>query len=286
LENRSFYILAQPRGLEFSVNSSQPDKSPSIPPDAETERRFGGVARLYGERGLARFRGAHICVIGVGGVGSWAVEALARSAIGRLTLIDLDHVSESNINRQLPALSETLGAAKVQVLADRIHQINPDCRTVTIEDFVAVDNLDQLLPPDCDWVLDCIDSFRTKAALLAHCRRRRIPVIASGSSGGKQEPCRIRVSDLSRTEQDPLLAKTRRLLRQEYGFPRDPRRRFEVAAVWSDEPVRQPGGDRCDSSLNCGGFGSTMAVTASFGLAAAAHVLQRLSSAPTPHNED
>jgi tRNA A37 threonylcarbamoyladenosine dehydratase len=241
------------------------------------ERRFIGVSRLYGSAALERFRSAHVCVVGVGGVGSWAVEALARSAIGRLTLIDLDHVSESNINRQLAALETTLGAAKVRVLAERIAQINPDCRVEAVEEFISVDNLDAVLPGSADWFVDCIDGFRVKTALLAHCRRIGAAVITSGSSGGKSEPTRIRVSDLSRTEHDPLLAKTRRLLRQQHGFPRDPGRRFGVAAVWSDEPVRTLPGDRCEGGLNCGGFGSVMPVTASFGLSAAAHVLQRLA---------
>lgn len=250
-------------------------------PSIAADRRFGGVARLYGDAALERFRSAHVCVIGVGGVGSWAVEALARSAVGRLTLIDLDHVSESNVNRQLPALSSTLGAAKVAVLAERIAQINPVCRVEVLEDFVTADNLESLLPARADAVLDCIDSFRVKAALLAYCRRNGLTVISSGSSGGKQDPTRIRVSDLSRTEHDPLLAKTRRLLRQDYGLPRNPRRRFEIAAVWSDESVRPPPNDRCEGGLNCGGYGSSMAVTASFGLAAAAHLMQRLARVST-----
>lgn len=246
----------------------------------DTRRRFSGIARLYGADGLARLQSAHICVVGVGGVGSWAVEALARSAIGRLTLIDLDHVAESNINRQLPALEATLGKAKVQVLAERVSGINPDCQVTCVEDFVTPDNLDALLDDSMDWVLDCIDSFRIKAALIAHCRRRKQHVLTMGGAGGQIDATRIAVADLSRTEQDPLLAKTRRLLRTEYGFSRNPKRRFEVPAVYSAEPLRQPDkADRCEATtgLNCAGFGAATHVTASFGLIGVGHVLGKLA---------
>lgn len=247
------------------------------------ERRFGGIARLYGEAAAARLRAAHVVVVGVGGVGSWTVEALARSGVGQLTLIDADHVAESNINRQLPALESTLGAAKVAVLAERIAQINPDCKISTVEDFVAADNLDAMLPADADWVIDCIDNFRIKAAMLAFCTRRKQKVITAGAAGGQWDATRVRVSDLRRTEQDALLARTRRLMRQDFGFPSNPKRAFGVPAVWSDEPVRQsecelPQTQQSDSSLNCAGFGACMPVTASFGLAAAGHVLAQLAA--------
>ena len=246
------------------------------------QRRFGGVARLYGEVGLAAFRAAHVCVIGIGGVGSWTVEALARSGIGRLTLIDLDHVAESNINRQLPALESNLGKTKIGVMAERIVQINPDCALQLTEDFITVDNLAELIDGEVDFVVDCIDSFRIKAALIAHSKRKKIKLVTTGGAGGQQDPTRIRKSDLSRTEQDPLLAKTRRLLRTDYGFSRNPRRRFDIPAVWSDEPVQVPQSTdaACEgtpSNLNCGGFGSSVVVTASFGLVAAGLVLDRLA---------
>lgn len=249
------------------------------------ERRFGGIARLYGESALQRFRQAHVCVIGVGGVGSWVVESLARSAIGRLTLIDLDHVAESNTNRQLPALEGEYGKAKVQALAERVRAINPECVVRCIEDFVSADNLEELIPPGCDWVMDCIDSFRVKAALIAWCRRRKLRVITVGGAGGQIDPTQIRVADLARTEQDPLLAKTRKELRSHYNFSRNPKRRFEVPAVHSSEQKRapQPGG-HCAvdeplpaSGLNCAGFGAAMHVTASFGLIAVGVVLERLA---------
>jgi len=243
------------------------------------ERRFGGIGRLYGDSGLSALTAARICVVGVGGVGSWAVEALARSAVGHITLIDMDHVAESNINRQLPATEPELGRAKVQVLRDRIAMINPTCRVEPVEDFVTGDNLDALIGADQHWVLDCIDSFRVKAALIAFCRRRRQSIVTVGGAGGQRDPSRVRLSDLRKTEQDPLLARTRKLLRHDYGFPGNPKRRFNVPCVWSDEPQTVPA-DACESgpegSLNCAGFGACMPVTATFGLIAAGHVIAKI----------
>ena len=248
------------------------------------ERRFGGIARLYGESGAARIRAAQVAVIGVGGVGSWAVEALARSGIGRLTLIDMDHVAESNINRQLPALEDTLGRLKAEVLAERALQINSALSVEVVEAFVDRENLARMIRSDFDWVVDCIDSFRIKAAMIAHCRRRKQRIISVGAAGGQTDPTRVRVCDLRRTEQDALLARTRRLLRREYGFPSNPGRAFGVPVVWSDEPVRQS--QACeiqqDTSLNCAGYGACMPVTAGFGLAAAGHVLAKLAEAGSP----
>ncbi len=242
-------------------------------------RRFGGIARLYGEQGAAAIAAAHVVIIGVGGVGSWVVEALARSSVGHLTLIDMDHVAESNMNRQLSAMEDTLGRLKVDVLAERARQINPKIVIDVVDAFVDQENIDTLLRQDSDWIVDCIDSFRIKAALIAHCRRRKQLVITAGAAGGQIDPTRIRVSDLRRTEQDALLARTRRLLRQDFGFPVNPKRAFGVPAVWSDEPVR--GSQGCevqkDSSLNCAGYGACMPVTASFGMAAAGYVLARLA---------
>jgi tRNA A37 threonylcarbamoyladenosine dehydratase len=257
-------------------------------PGADPERRFGGIARLYGRTALARFRTAHVCVLGIGGVGSWAAEALARSAIGELTLVDMDHVAESNLNRQLHALDTTLGMAKVEVMRMRIHEINPGCRVHAVEDFVTVDNLTTLLAGPFDYIIDCIDGFRTKARLIAHCRRNRLRVITVGGAGGQTDPTRIRVADLSRTEHDALFSKTRKLLRAEYGFPKNPRRRFDVPCVYSLENPVFPAADGSISparpdhtvgGLTCaGGLGSTMPVTAGFGLAAAAHVLNKLAA--------
>jgi tRNA A37 threonylcarbamoyladenosine dehydratase len=261
--------------------------------DTDTDRRFGGIRRLYGDQVLERFRRAHVCIIGIGGVGSWAAEALARSAIGHLTLVDLDHVAESNINRQLHALTGTLGMAKVQVMAERIRQINPACSVTAVEEFLTIDNLATLLVSDYDYLMDCIDGFRIKAALIAHCRRRKKRLVTVGGAGGQTDPTRIRVSDLSRTEHDALLSKTRKLLRHDYGFPANRKRRFGIPCVYSEEqPVfpaadggisqEKPGNQRT-GGLNCaGGLGSVMAVTAGFGLAAAAHVLEKLADQPSP----
>jgi tRNA A37 threonylcarbamoyladenosine dehydratase len=224
-------------------------------------------------------------VIGVGGVGSWAVEALARSAIGQLTLIDLDNLAESNINRQIHALSTTLGQAKVTALAQRIALINPQCRVTQIEEFIDADNLGQMLPPGhYDYVIDAIDNVRAKTALIAYCRQHQIRLLTVGSAGGQIDPTRIAVCDLCRTEQEPLLAKVRKQLRALHGFPRGTKNKFGIDAVYSTEPLRFP--DLCASDdetaagitgLNCAGFGSAIVVTASFGLVAAGHVLQKLA---------
>jgi tRNA A37 threonylcarbamoyladenosine dehydratase len=260
----------------------------------DSERRFGGIRRLYGDAGVQRFREAHVCVIGIGGVGSWAAEALARSAVGRITLIDLDHVAESNINRQLHALSGTLGQAKVQAMAERIRQINPDCRVDGIEEFISDDNLAELLGRGYDYVIDCIDGFRIKAALIAWCRRNRVRLVTVGGAGGQTDPTRIRVADLSNTEHDALFSKTRKLLRTDYGFPRNLKRRFDIPCVYSSEQPLFPAADggvchekphRPAAGLNCaGGLGSAMTVTATFGLVAASHVLKKLASGGTSGN--
>ena len=254
---------------------------------ADWQRRFGGIAKLYGVAGLQKINSSHVCVIGVGGVGSWAVEALARSGIGTITMIDMDVVSESNINRQLPAMSSTLGKDKTTVLAERILEINPDCQIHIIDDFISKENTAELLSNNMHFVIDCIDSSRVKAALLSHCRRHKIRVITLGGAGGQIDPGRIHLSDLSQTKQDPLLSKTRKLLRQDYGFSDNPKRRFGVPAIFSDEPQRyanvegdfsyeKPRG--ADMSLSCaGGLGSSMAVTSSFAMRAVAEVLRKLA---------
>ncbi len=244
-------------------------------------RRFGGIERLYGAGSLARLGQCHVCVIGIGGVGSWAAEALARSGVGRLTLIDLDHVAESNINRQVHALDTSLGQAKVLAMQARIAQISPDCQVDCIEEFVTADNVATLLPT-CAAVVDCIDQVKAKAALVAHCRRNGIPVVTTGGAGGRSDPTRIRIDDLSRTTQDALASKLRAKLRKDYGFTRDPKKKFGVPCVFSDEQIRRPqngAGLACDldeaglHGLNCAGYGSSVAVTAGFGFAAAARCL-------------
>ena len=256
---------------------------PAEQDEVDAERRFGGIGRLYGQPALARFRAAHVCVVGVGGVGSWAVEALARSAIGTLTLIDLDNVAESNINRQIQAMSSTIGQAKITALAERIAQINPFCRVHQVEDFVTPDNLDQMIGgKGFDYVLDATDSVRDKAALIAYCRDHAIPVVTIGSAGGKTDAAKIEVRDMSKTEQEPLLKMVRKRLRSDYGFPRSLKTKFHVDAVFSMEPLMMPDtGDSCEvdavTGLNCAGFGSAMVVTATFGMVAAGHILSRLA---------
>jgi tRNA A37 threonylcarbamoyladenosine dehydratase len=257
--------------------------------DIDFDRRFGGIARLYGDAALVRFRAAHICVIGVGGVGSWAVEALVRSAIGRITMIDLDNVAESNVNRQIHALTPTLGKAKVTALAERIEQINPYCQVTEVEDFITPDNLDQMIGIGrYDYVIDAIDSVNAKTALIAYCRENGIKLITIGGAGGQVDPTRIEIRDLCRTEQEPLLAKVRKRLRAHHGFPRGTKNKFGIDAVFSTEPLRFPEtAEPCEldddasaggiTGLNCAGFGSSMVVTASFGLVAAAQVLRKLA---------
>ena len=269
---------------------------PLIPPDSDAidfQRRFGGIARLYGESALTSFKQAHVCVIGVGGVGSWAVEGLARSAIGKITMIDLDHLSESNVNRQLHALTDTLGKSKVDALAERIAQINPYCVVTRIEEFIDPDNVATLIPAgQFDYVIDAIDNTRAKTALVVHCRANHIPLVTIGSAGGQVDPTRIAVCDLSRTEQEPLLARVRKRLRRLHGFPRGTKNKFGIDAVYSTEPVRHPElcvtDDETNSEmnseineglngLNCAGYGSAVVVTASFGFVAAGLVLRKLA---------
>lgn len=250
------------------------------------KRRFGGIARLYGQPGLTNFSNRHIAVIGIGGVGSWAVEALARSGIGAMTLYDLDHIAESNVNRQLPALEGEFGRAKVSAMVDRVRLINPHCRVEGVETFIEADDTSMIIEGGFDFVIDCIDSFRIKAALIASCRRNKIDIITVGGAGGQKDPTQIRLGDLSRTKHDPLLSKTRKLLRREFGFSSNPKRRFAVPSVYSTEQQVYPTveGAVCldkptavEGSLNCGGYGSAMTVTATFAMAAVSHVLGKLA---------
>jgi len=259
--------------------------------EIDYERRFGGIARLYGNETLASFSGKHVCVVGIGGVGSWAAEALARSAVGHITLIDLDHIAESNVNRQIHALEGEFGKAKVRAMAQRIRAINPTCNIVEIEDFVTEENVAQMLPP-CDAVLDAIDNVRAKAALIAHCYAAGIGIVTTGGAGGRRDPTRIRVADLALTIQDALASSLRARLRKAYGFTRAPKKKFGVECVFSDEPITRPrnaevscapGEESADmpvpQGLSCAGYGSAVTVTAVFGLVAAARVLERLNRA-------
>ena len=249
--------------------------------------RFGGIERLYGRRALEAFRHANIAVVGLGGVGSWAAEALARSGVGTITLIDMDDVCVSNTNRQLHALEGQYGRTKTDAMADRLRAINPDADIRVHFGFLTTKNVSELITEDMTGVIDAIDSVKAKAALIAHCQRRKIPLVCAGGAGGQIDPTQIQV-DLSKTTQDPLLAKVRNLLRREYGFSRNPKRRFGIEAVYSLEQLTYPAGDgevclqkpATDGPvrLDCAsGFGAASPVTASFGLFAASRLLNRIA---------
>jgi len=237
------------------------------------ERRFGGVARLYGPELHEYFRNATVVVAGLGGVGSWAAEALARTAIGHLVLIDFDHIAESNTNRQLHALEGEYGKAKVQVMTDRIRQINPEI-TLTMHDaFLEPENIDALIP-DNAIILDATDSVQTKIALAVWANKNKRALVMCGAAGGKSDPTSVRCDDLSRTEQDALLAKVRQGLRQDHGFSRNLKRKIGIRAIYSHEPRTGV----ATGGLACSGYGSTVMVTATCGFAAAAEVLNLIAA--------
>lgn len=248
---------------------------------ADLQRRFGGLARLYGVPGAAAVRGAHVAVVGIGGVGSWAAEALARSGVGELTLIDLDHIAESNINRQIHALAGTLGQAKVQAMAARIAQINPTCKVHGVEEFVEPANWPQLLPHKVDAVVDACDQVKAKVAMAAWARATGTLFIAAGAAGGKRLAHKVDIDDLAHTTHDPLLAQLRYQLRKHHGAPREGKK-IGVSCVFSREAVAPPDAScdiEGDGSLNCHGYGSVVSVTATFGLCAAGWILDKLATA-------
>ncbi len=245
--------------------------------DDEYERRFAGVAKIYGEDSFSHYEKSHVMVIGIGGVGSWAVEALARSGVGELSLVDMDVVAASNINRQLPAMSTTLGHEKIAVMAERCHAINPRIKINLIDDYLTPENIKEILAGNPDLILDCIDDVKAKFALMLHCRFNKIPLIVSGGGGGKLDPLKIRVADLSKTEQDPMLAKLRAQLRGK-GICKKPKEKFGITCVYSiDNPFSSA--DVCASAgLRCGGYGSAVVVTSSFAMVAVAEGLKKLDS--------
>ena len=266
-----------------------PDTASEATACEDHSRRFGGVTRLLGEPAHARLRAARVAVVGVGGVGSWAAEALARCGVERITLIDLDHVAQSNANRQIQALGDEFGKAKVVAMAQRIDAINPRARVTCIEEFVTEQNVPDLIR-DLDMVLDCIDQVSTKAALIAHARAISLRIVTCGAAGGRTDPTRIRCADLARALGDPLLAKVRYRLRRRYGFPRESSERrplFGIDAIYSDEPIRKPlepswasrSPERIASGLACAGYGSSVTVTAPFGFAAAARAIEAITRA-------
>jgi tRNA A37 threonylcarbamoyladenosine dehydratase len=255
--------------------------------------RFAGVWHLYGRQAFDRFARSHICVIGIGGVGSWAVEALARSGIGRITLVDPDRVALTNLNRQIQALDSTLGSTKTEALKQRIRQINPDCQVKEITTRLSPENVAETIGGrNFDYVVEAIDDIYAKAATIAYCHEYRIPLVSSGGAAGQTDPTQIVVSDMSKTQQDSLLARTRRLLRKQYGFPRGTGS-FGVDAVYSMEPLKYPEGlalqlsddqiDETNTNAITLRFGSSVVVTASFGLTAAAVVLRRIAESASSH---
>lgn len=248
-------------------------------PQPDLARRFGGMQRLYGLDGAARLAGAHVAIVGIGGVGSWAAETLARSGVGQLTLIDLDNVAESNINRQVHALTETIGQPKVLAMQARIAQINPACQVHGVEDFLSADNVRQLLGSgDLDAAIDACDQIGAKAAVACHMRQRQLPFIIVGAAGGRVQAQQVEIDDLGRLTHDPLLARLRQQLRKRHGFA-GAGQRMQVPCVFSREPVRRADascGLQQEGSLNCAGYGSSMAVTATFGAVAAGWIMNAL----------
>lgn len=258
--------------------------------------RFGGIGRLYGANALEKLRRAHVCVVGIGGVGSWTVEALARSGVGKLTLIDLDEVCLTNTNRQVPAVDGAIGRPKAEVMAERARAINPDCRVHACVEFFSAANAHELLGEESDkpgtvtnrfdCVVDAIDNVTNKCLLIAACHQRGIPVVTTGGAGGRRDPTAIRVTDLAFTSHDRLLQEVRKQLRQAHDFPRDPKTPFNVPCACSTEPVVYPHSDGSvcatreagtELKLDCNsGYGTASFVTGAFGFAAAALAVRQL----------
>ena len=251
----------------------------------KTEFRFGGIERLYGSGSLDRLQAAHALVVGIGGVGSWVAESLARSGLGQLTLVDLDDICESNINRQVHALDGMIGKPKVDAMADRCRLINPEINIRPIAKFFTETNAESLLDVQYDYAMDAIDSLNHKCALIDSCRRARIPIIVSGSAGGRVDPSQIRIADLTRSYNDKLLQRVRKKLRQEYGYPRERRRRFKIECVFSPEAARYSESESCENEpassrkLDCSsGYGAAAHVTGAFGMMAAARIVEKICS--------
>ena len=250
--------------------------------------RFGGIARLYGRDALHKLQASHVAIVGIGGVGSWATESLARTGIGQITLIDLDEVCLTNSNRQLPAMEGQIGRPKVEVMAERLRAINPACKVNAVMDFISEKTLPDYITTDMDAVADCIDSVKSKVALIAWCKRRKIPIVTSGGAAGQFDPLQIKVADLSKTTNDPLAAKARSELRRHHNFPRaDSKRSFGVPCVYSTEQLTypQPDGSVCRTKvfdgevvkLDCeGGLGAVSMVNGAIGLNMAAKIVERL----------
>ena len=245
----------------------------------DSDRRFGGLARLYGDTGAQRIRSAHVAVVGIGGVGSWVAEALARSGVATLTLVDMDHIAESNVNRQVHALTDTVGMAKVEAMRARIAQIHPQCVVHAVDAFVEPDSWPGLLPDGAQAVVDACDQIRAKTAMADWARRHRALFVTVGAAGGKRHAHRVDMEDLARVTHDPLLAQVRYQLRRNFGAPKDGKT-MGIQCVYSQEAVQQSVADKdtqSDGTLNCHGYGSVVGVTATFGMCAAGWVLDKIS---------
>jgi len=246
--------------------------------DIDFNRRFGGVERLYGQKALDRFKHSHVCVIGIGGVGSWVAEALSRNAIGKMTLIDLDHIAESNINRQIQALSSTLGKSKVIAMKERILEINPKCEIDIVDDFISNENIETLVTPHFDVVIDAIDQASIKTSLALHCLKEKIPLVMTGGAGGRIDPSSVKIADLSLTHGDRLTAKIRHDVKKALQLKES--QKVGIDVVYTDEVMIKPEGaceaDEALTGLHCGGYGSSVMVTATFGFMAASLALKKL----------
>lgn len=269
----------------MAVEDPLPNSLPTVDAD-----RFGGIARLYGTGALERLAAAHVAVVGVGGVGSWAVEALARSGVGRITLIDLDDLCVTNTNRQLPAMTGTIGRAKVEVMAERVRAIAPHTRVEAHVEFFTAETAPTLFDPGWTWAVDAIDDVDAKCLLLASCHQAGVPVVASGGAGGRIDPTQVRIADLSATGADPLLRRVRKILRREHGFRAFDGTPWGIPTVCSPERPRFPWSDGtvCERPeldvpsplrLDCNsGFGTASFVTATFGFSAASHVVSAIAA--------
>ena len=246
--------------------------------DIDFNRRFSGVERLYGKKALDLFQKAHVCIIGIGGVGSWAAEALARNAIGQLTLIDLDHIAESNINRQIHALSHTLGKSKVLAMKERILEINPLCQVHIVDDFISNENVAALIKKNFDVVIDAIDQASIKTSLALHTLNEKIPLVMTGGAGGRIDPSFIKIADLSLTHGDRLTAKIRHDVKKALQLKES--QKVGIDVIFTDEVMKKPEEvcetDEALTGLHCGGYGSSVMVTATFGFMAASVALKKL----------
>lgn len=265
--------------------------NPDDEPVFDQQRRFGGLDRLYGPQTVEALARGQVVVAGIGGVGTWCVEALARSGIGALTLIDLDHIAESNINRQVHALDSTLGQAKVQAMAQRVHDINPHCQVRLIDVFVEPDNVEQIFTLGQGVLVDCTDQVSAKVAMVLAARAHGWPIIVCGGAGGKTDPLSLRAGDLSLAVHDALLGRVRQILRKAHYYPKGGAQggkahkrvpRMGVSCLWFEQAVilpelwQQAPDEAVLQGLSCAGYGSAVTITASMGMAAAHQAIQHI----------